>query len=294
VTSAIVSGASGFIGRYLAARLCGEGWTVREWRQDVREIGGCAEGAEVVFHLAAVTRHDGFSATVHEAYDVNVTGTQAVLSYCRRVGARCVLASTSAVYGPSDGPQPIGESAPVEPRSPYGISKWLAERACHRYASDDGVQATVLRFFNVYGAGQHPSFLVSYVVDSLTRGARVTLRMPRAVRDFLYVDDAVDALLAASRPRSELFRVFNVGSGQGVTVTDLVGAAENVFGRAAGIDTAEPHSGEAAAAVADVSLARQELGWTPGHDLEAGLAAMKTSIEAEPALSGPSGAAKRL
>ena len=117
----------------------------------------------------------------------------------------------------------------------------VAERACHRYASDDGVQATVLRFFNVYGAGQHPSFLVSYVVDSLTRGARVTLRMPRAVRDFLYVDDAVDALLAASRPRSELFRVFNVGSGQGVTVTDLVGAAENVFGRAAGIDTAEPH-----------------------------------------------------
>ena len=280
MTSAMVTGASGFIGRSLVERLRGEGWTVREWRQDVREIGGCAEGAEVVFHLAAVARHDSFSGAVHEAYEVNVTGTQAVLSYCRRVGARCVLASTSAVYGPSDGAQPIDESAPVEPRSPYGISKWLAERACHRYALDDGVQATMLRFFNVYGAGQHPAFLVPYVVYSLTHGGRITLRMPHAVRDFLYVDDAVDALLAASRPARDRFRVFNVGSGQGVTVTDLVGAAERVFGRAAGIDAAEPHSGEAAVAVPDVSLAREELGWTPGHDLDVGLAAMKMSIEA--------------
>ena len=278
--SVMVTGSGGFLGRRLTARLRRAGWDVVEWKDDVRNIAECDRQVDVVLHLAAMVRHDRFVAEVHAGYDVNVTGTLAVLNYCHKVGARCVLASTSGVYLPSPGGRPITEEMPTGPNLPYNISKWLAENLCRRQAEDLGVPSVALRLFNVYGPGQHPSFLVPEVVHCLMSGTRIYLRMPEALRDFVYVDDVVKAFMAAARLPESGHRVFNIGSGSGTRVIDLVHLAEGHYGRAVGIEVAGPHVGEPSAVVADVRKAREELGWGPTFCLTDGLGVMKSSLEA--------------
>jgi nucleoside-diphosphate-sugar epimerase len=277
--SSIVTGSTGFIGSRLSARLRLDGWDTRAWETDVREIARHEEAVDVVFHLAAVLRHDRFDTDPHEAYDVNVTGTQAVLNYCQAVGATCVLTSTSGIYRSGRGASFIQEDAPIGPSLPYAISKWLAESLCQRQAEDRGVPSVALRLFNVYGPGQHASFLVPHVLDCLMEERTLRLRMPEALRDFVYVDDVVDGLVKASAYEQPGFAPFNIGSGEATRVIDFVHLAEEVWGKTATIDIGKPHAGELPSMAADVTRARQELGWTPRHDLRAGLMAMKHSLE---------------
>jgi len=273
--SVLMTGSKGFIGSHLAPRLLSLGWRVVEWEGDVRAVGGFTQPVDVVLHLAAVSRHDAFAAEPHEAFDVNVTGTLAVLNYCKKMGARPVLASTSGVYGEPEGNGQLSEDAPIGTRSPYAISKWLAENLCRRYAEDMEVASVVLRLFNVYGPGQHPSFLVPYVVDCLAGSKPITLRMPNAVRDFVYVEDVVDAMTKVIGLHAEGFKVFNIGSAFRVSVMDIVRQAEEIFGKAVAISATDPHGGEPSAVVADNTRARRELGWSPKWDLKAGLAMLR-------------------
>ena len=277
--SVIVTGSRGFIGRHLMARLQSEGWDVMEWKDDVRSLAEYDRAIDVVLHLAAAARHDKFATELHEGYDVNVTGTLACLNYCQKTGASCVLTSTSAIYLSPQEYGPIIEEAPTCPALPYSISKWLAENLCRQQAKDMGVPSVVLRLFNVYGPGQHPSFLVPYVVKCLVQSQPLSLRTPEATRDFVYVDDVVDALVRAARCKNTEFRTFNIGSGQATRVIDMVRLAEEVYGEAVGIEVIGPHTGEPFVVVADIGRARQELGWSPQYDLKAGLAAMKASLE---------------
>lgn len=274
----LVTGARGFIGRRVMGMLQSRGQTVDALAGDVRDLGAFAGRADVVVHLAALVRHDQFAAAPGRGYDVNVIGTQSVLNYCQRVGARCVLASTSAVYRGTSAAAVIAESSAVEPVSPYAISKWLAERLCEQQATDAGVPSIALRVFNVYGPGQHEEFVIPYVVHRLATGQPLVLRMPEAVRDFVYVDDVADAFCRAALHAHSGFRVFNVGSGSALRVLDMVRVAERVIGPAVHIETTRHHGGELTAAVADTARVRQELGWSPHHDLAAGLQAMKAAM----------------
>lgn len=246
-----------------------------EWKDDVRTIANSSEDIDVVFHLAALVGNAKFLAEPDQGYDVNVTGTVAVLNYCYRVGAKCVLASTSGVYRPTSDQGIISEDAPIDTSQPYNISKWLAERLCYRQATDLGIPCVVLRIFNAYGPSQHPSFLVAYVVDCLTRGLPITLRFPLASRDFIYVDDVAEALIKAAQLQSRGFSMFNIGTGQGTKVIDLVRAAERVYGEAVSVEMAGAQTGKAESYVADIKKARQQLNWSPQYDLDRGLAAIK-------------------
>lgn len=271
----LVTGSRGFIGRHVVASAQGRSDKIIEWDGDVRNLAKCNEPADVVLHLAAASRYDQFNELPHQSYANNVVGTVAVLNYCGRVGARCVLTSTSAVYGPSDCAQPVPEDAPIRPNSAYGISKWLAESLCQQQARDVGIASTVLRLFNVYGLGQHPSFFVPYVVQCLKERRPIFLRMPEGFRDFVYVADVVDALFKAALLRTPGVNVFNIGSGRAVRVREMVEVAERVFGQAVAVERTAAHPDEVSAVVADTSRARNELGWTPMYDLESGLIAMR-------------------
>jgi nucleoside-diphosphate-sugar epimerase len=271
--TALLIGSTGFIGRLLLARLQAEGWTVIPWRADVRRVAECREEVEVVFHLAALTKHQDFSQRPHECYDVNIGGTLAVLNYCQRVGARCVFTSTSGVYDAVGVTGLLTETAHLEPTLPYGISKWVAENLCRQQAHL--VPSVILRLFNVYGPGQHPDFFVPYVLDCLQEGRPLALRMPQARRDFVYVADVVEALVQAAHLAGTGSEVFNIGSGQATRVLDFVRLAEQIWGRAAvGLETVGANAGEVPAAIADIERARDRLGWMPRYDVQAGLAAM--------------------
>jgi dTDP-L-rhamnose 4-epimerase len=104
--------------------------------------------------------------------------------------------------------------------------------------------------------------------------------MPEAFRDFIYVDDVAEALFkAALLEKNVRFRVFNIGSGQAVRVREMVRVAERIFGYPTRIESADSHPGELTAAIADVTRAREELGWIPRYDVEAGIAAIKDSLK---------------
>ncbi|MFQ5803911.1 MAG: NAD-dependent epimerase/dehydratase family protein [Candidatus Methylomirabilales bacterium] len=278
----LVTGSKGFIGRHVVATARRTADEVIEWAADIRDVYKCTEPVDVVLHLAGASRNEQFKDVPHETYTTNVVGTAAVLNYCSRVGARCVLASTSAVYRPRDGTYLVAEDAPIHPTSAYGISKWLAEGLCRQQTGDAGIASTVVRLFNVYGAGQHPSFVIPYVVQCLKEQRPIFLRMPEAIRDFVYVSDVVDALFKGARLKEPGISVFNIGSGRGVRVREMVKVAERVFGEAVAVEEAVVHTDEVPTVVADADRARDKLGWTAVHDLEAGLIAMRNDCRARP------------
>jgi GDP-4-dehydro-6-deoxy-D-mannose reductase len=198
----------------------------------------------------------------------------AALNYCREVGAKCIFTSSSAVYDAATSGDQLTEEGPIKPTLPYGISKWIAENVCRH----QNVPVVILRLFNVYGPGQHHAFLVPYIIDCLQHHRPLTLRMPQARRDFIYVQDVVDALIKAAYWSGPTCSVFNIGSGQATYIIDFIHLAEQIVGHIANeIKTTRLNEGEVSIAIADVKRAAQDLKWVPRYDVCAGLRALVDS-----------------
>lgn len=273
----VVTGAGGFLGRSLVQRLRTLGIEVRTaGRGDGFDLLGDAlplDGVAQVFHLAAETG-------VPDAWDdpvrfhlVNTHGTVRVLDQCRRAG--CSVSYVGAyIYGVPE-TLPIDENHRVHANNPYAFSKWMGEQACAWYADVYKMDITAIRLFNVYGAGQSDRFLIPKIVSQvLDRRVEVIELMdlqPR--RDYLYVDDAVDALLA-SCPR-EGFGLYNVGSGVSHSVAEVVETVMALSGiRKPVIDLQQHRPNEIPDVRADCSRIRQACGWRAAISLEAGIGRM--------------------
>jgi UDP-glucose 4-epimerase len=285
---ALVTGGAGFIGSNLVDALVERGDEVvalddlsfgrREnvnpaasfVERDVRD-GIDADGADVVFHLAA--QADVQTSVARPGHDasVNVVGTVEVAEGARRAGAQIVFASTGgAIYGDCDGP--AREDGAPEPVSPYGIAKLCAEEYLRGWNRIYGMRHVVLRFANVYGPRQDSSLeggVVSIFLERMLRGE------PTAIfgdglqtRDFVYVGDVVDALLAAAGRDPG---IYNVGTGRETTVLDLHRACRSVAGSDAEPVHEEVRLGDARRSVLDVSRVERELGWRARTGLEQGL-----------------------
>ena len=269
----VVTGSSGFIGQALCRRLQAEGREVLALSRAVGDITDAAlwsslPPARVVVHLAASSYVPDSWAMPAKFIAANVVGTQQALDWCRRVGARMVFAS-AYVYGV---PQnlPIRETDPVRPNNPYALSKYIGEQCCEFSARHLGVDATVLRVFNVFGCGQRAEFLFPTLISQLASyQIRVKDLVPR--RDYVYLADVVDAfILALDAPRG--FRPINIGSGRSHSVAEIVAALQTVAGTALPVvSDAAPREHEIADVRADIGLAKQVLGWEPTFDLAAGI-----------------------
>ena len=237
---------------------------------DIRS-GIDATGAAVVFHLAA--QADVMTSVRRPDHDaaVNVVGTVQVLEAARAAGAHVVFSSTGgAIYGECDGP--ATESAPRRPVSPYGIAKLCAEEYLAGWNRLHGSKHVVLRFGNVFGPRQDSSLeggVVSIFLERFARG-EPTLIFGDGLqtRDFVYVGDVVDALLAAA---SHDDGVFNIGTGAETSVLELHRLCAKVAGVAADPQFEPARLGEARRSVLDVSHAADKLGWRPRTPLEDGL-----------------------
>jgi UDP-glucose 4-epimerase len=285
---AIVTGGAGFIGSHLVDALVERGDDVvvvddlssgkrehlnpsaRFVERDIRE-GIDADGAEVVFHLAA--QADVQTSVQRPDFDaaVNVVGTVLVLEAARAAGAQVVFTSTGgAIYGECDGP--AAEDAPREPVSPYGIAKLCGEEYLRGWNRMHGSGNVVARLGNVYGPRQDAGLEGGVVAIFLERMAAdeetIIFGDGGQTRDFVYVGDVVRALLAAEGRDGG---VFNVGTGQETTILDLhrVCAAVSDVEREPRFEDAR--LGDALRSVLDVSLAERELGWRPQVGLEEGL-----------------------
>jgi UDP-glucose 4-epimerase len=298
---ALVTGAAGFIGSHLAARLVDDGHDViafddlsdgtrenleraagaRFVQGDLRDadaVRSAVSGCDVVFH-------QGAKRSVHRSIrepelftDVNVRGTLHVLLAARAEGARVVNASSSSVYG--DQPRfPLVETMRPEPRSPYAAGKLAAEAYCRAFTVSMGVPTVSLRYFNVYGPGQDPASEYAVVVP---RFAHACLTGSRPVihgdgtqaRDFTYIDDVVEANLLAARADDDAHgRVLNIGGGgEPTSVNELLAVISELAGSSPEPVHEPPRAGDVRRTQADISLARELLGYAPSVGMREGLA----------------------
>ena len=179
------------------------------------------------------------------------------------------------VYGSS-----VQETAEAFPSQPYAMSKWIAENLCCQQARTWGIPTICLRLFNVYGTEQHPDFLVPYILNCLLNEQPILLRMPEGLRDFVFVDDVVDAFIQAAYFDRCDYQVLNIGSGQPIKIIDFVKLAAEIWDCVPVIEQVEIRPGELPAMIADISQAKMLLNWLPKHDLQRGLNMMKLDLEA--------------
>jgi nucleoside-diphosphate-sugar epimerase len=206
----LVTGATGFVGTHLVAALRREGRSVLTHSSADGDIARCAlpfDDAAHVVHLAGRSFVPDSWESPRAFYDVNVVGTVNVLEFCRRRKVPLTYVS-SYVYGIPRG-LPIGEDHPVQASNPYSHSKILAEESVRYFVSQFGVQASIVRPFNVYGPHQDERF----IIPTLVRQAldpdieRITVRDLRPKRDFIHVRDLVSLLIATlTRPAGRTYK----------------------------------------------------------------------------------------
>jgi nucleoside-diphosphate-sugar epimerase len=281
-TAILVTGSQGFVGRALVRRLKDAGHSVVGLdiadgadvtrRETFREVGP----AQAVVHLAARTYVPDSFADPAGFYRTNVLGTLNVLEWGRRHQARVVLAGTY-VYGEPHY-RPIDERHPLAPHSPYTASKLLAEELCRGYHRDHGLKVVVLRVFNIYGPGQRSEFLVPRILEGLKHGT-VVLGDPDSRRDFLHLDDAVEAYVRAASYAASDFEVFNIGSGRSLSVRELAGLAVKAWGKPVEVLFGESRRrDEISDTRADIRKAETLLGWSPRIPIESGLAGLVSGL----------------
>ena len=277
--SILVIGADGFVGRRLVRFLQEQGHRVVPWtRQDGRL--GALSGGPAISHVVNVAGRTFVPASWQNPvpfYADNLMTTADALQVCRTTSAPLVHVS-SYVYGVPRA-LPIREDHPLDAVNPYAHSKILAESVVDFHRQHMGVVATVIRPFNLYGPGQAPWFLIPTLVAQFLDDARAAIQVAdlRPRRDYLHVDDLLELIAAALASPGG---TFNAGSGVSLSVGELIERIAGVVGTAKDVDEIGPRrQNEVLDVVADISAARQELGWRPRIELSHGLRTVVTALE---------------
>lgn len=297
----LVTGGAGFIGSHLVEALLAQGHRVRVaddlssgFAKNLERVRDRIEFHQVdiadperalemssdcagVFHLAAMVSVAESVEKPLESHRRTATSTLAVLQAARVKGVkRVVIASTAAAYG--NNPElPKRENMTPEPASPYAAAKVVSEYYARIYHQLYGLETLCLRFFNVYGPRQDPSSpysgVISRFIDALRRGEPLTIFGDgRQTRDFVNVRDVVAALLAAMfRAGQADGSVVNVATGRETDLLTLAGVLQKITGISLEIRHKEPRPGDVRRSVADVTRARDRLGFEASVSLENGL-----------------------
>jgi nucleoside-diphosphate-sugar epimerase len=167
---------------------------------------------------------------------------------------------------------PVDEKHPLSAKNPYTESKLIGERLCAAYLRDFGIRATILRMFNVYGPGQSASFLIPQLVHQAHIG-RIEIADEAPIRDYVFVDDVAEAFVSAVVRDERAVSVYNIGTGIGTSVAELVSLIQRHVGVPCEVNCLHRRRpGEILATVADVSLAKAELSWEPRTPICEGIA----------------------
>jgi UDP-glucuronate 4-epimerase len=300
----LVTGGAGFIGSHVAARFLRDGHEVslvddfndyydpRIKRANVAALGGAvrlfegdirdrdfvqgviSEGAfDAIIHLAA---RAGVRPSVKNPQlyiDTNITGTHNLLAAAHRRGiGRFLFASSSSVYGLAK-TVPFTEDLPLpQTLSPYAATKLAGEQLCGNYAHLYGMRVVCLRFFTVYGPGQRPDLAIHKFTDSIHRGQPIPQYGDGSTRrDYTYIDDIVQGVAGALRYEGPAFDIFNLGENQTTTLSELIIEIEKALGKKAIIERHPEQQGDMPLTAADITKARQFLGYNPQTKIREGI-----------------------
>jgi nucleoside-diphosphate-sugar epimerase len=272
----LVTGADGFIGKHLVAALDSAGYSIQPHSLADGDLVRCAlqyTGVSHVFHLAGRTFVPESWDDPAGFYAANVVTTANVLEFCKRSGASLTFVS-SYVYG-SPRTIPIAEDHPLQAFNPYCHSKILAEEVCRFYAEQHGTPVAIVRPFNIFGPGQDERFLIPTLLRQALQPDSDLIQVAdiRPRRDFLYISDLIELLLATLGHGR--FDIYNAGSGVSTSIEDVVALLNAIVGRHKKVvSRGESRPGEILNVVAAIGKAERDLHWKPRVDLAAGLRAM--------------------
>ena len=303
-----MTGGAGFIGSHLVRGLAGKGWSVvvlddfssgrmenleglvgseslRVVKGDVRDRKAVDEvlaGVDAVVHLAGFVDPAESVRRPLFTHDVNVNGTLNVLDACVQSGVgQFVFASSAAVYGDSN-PLPLLEECDLRPLSPYAASKVSGEYYCRMFGDCYGLSSVILRFFNIYGPGQgfnaYAGVITRFIRCGL-RGEPLTVYGDGSqTRDFVNVNDVVEAVEKALSFKSSGSEVFNVCTGEPTSINDLTGVVCKVLGKDLEVKHVEPRVGDVWHSYGDPAKSRRVLEFETGVVFEDGLRRFAESL----------------
>lgn len=296
----MVTGGAGFIGSHLVERLLKDGHEVvvvdnfmtgyREnlapfmksielFEVDVRDLDGlrrAMRGVEYVFHQAALPSVPRSIDNPIESHEINATGTLNVLLAARDAGAkRLVLAGSSSAYGDAAA-ELKSEDMPPMVKSPYAASKVAAENYCMTFNAVYGLEAVVIRYFNVFGPRQDPHSAYAAVIP-LFATAMIDDRAPTVFgdgtqsRDFTYIDNVVEGNMLAMHSPNAPGEIFNIACGERISLLDLLDNLNALLGKSIKPIFGPPRAGDILHSCADIRKARQLLNYEPVISFSEGL-----------------------
>jgi UDP-glucose 4-epimerase len=271
-----ITGSAGFVGTSLMKKLMAEnvriieldlkyGIDITNWRL-VENISGI----DILIHLAARTSVPDSFMNPKEFLHTNINGTLNILELCRKCNAKMIYASSSLVYGvPSY--LPVDEIHPINGTNPYAISKIVGEELCKGYYQSFGLRTIIVRPFNIYGPYQTSDSLISTIIKQAKKG-KITLRDPLPKRDYLYIDDVIEAYLNICKYTISDFEIFNIGMGESYSVEEVAHTVVELFGNDIEVEfTHESRTNEIDEISADITKAKTLMNWQPRVDLRMGI-----------------------
>ncbi len=301
----LVTGAAGFIGSHLSERLIAGGATVigldnfdpfysadvkraniadclssdgfKLIEGDIRD-GDCVRSilqsntVDIIVHLAAKA---GVRPSIEDPVgyqDTNINGTVVMLEAAKEFGVgKFIFASSSSIYGNNEN-IPFSESDNVDfPISPYAATKKACELICYTYSHLYNIDMTCLRFFTVYGPRQRPDLAICKFVKLIEDGKPIPVFGDGSMqRDFTYIDDIIDGVTAAME-KCDGYEIYNLGESRPVRLDKLIEEIETALGKKAIIARKPPQPGDVDRTYADITKAKQQLGYDPNTDITVGL-----------------------
>jgi UDP-glucuronate 4-epimerase len=305
--SIFVTGGAGFIGSHLCERLLKEGWRVLcldnfddfyDPDLKIKNVAGLSKGFPDRFylitgdirnreHLEEVSKGDRVECVIHLAaragvrpslvqpllyWDVNIKGTTTLLEFCRERGIKdFIFASSSSVYGESRKVPFSEKDLDIRPISPYGVTKRAGELLAYSYHHLYGMNIACLRIFTAYGPRQRPEMAIHKFTRLIDEGKKIPMYGDgSSQRDYTYIDDLVEGILAVLR-RHKGFEIYNLGESQTTSLEELIRLIEQSLGKKAKIDPLEVQPGDVTVTYADITKAREMLGYRPEVKMEEGI-----------------------
>ena len=301
----LVTGGAGFIGSHIAETLLTQGNSVRILDnfstgrrenvealtkrfdsshleviegdiRDASRVGEAVRGVEVIFHEAAFVSVPQSMNEPQNCFDINLTGTSQLFDTARRAGVRrAVVASSAAVYGESEA-LPLVEETPLQPKSPYAVSKRVNEMYAELFTNSFGFDVVALRYFNVYGPRQRPDSMYAAAVPIFVRrlldGKPITVYGDgRQTRDLINIHDVVRANIVASEHSNAAGKVFNICTGVETRLLDLLEELLDLFPDSSAPEFAAPRAGDIYRSVGSPQKALDVMGFRAQVSLADGL-----------------------
>jgi nucleoside-diphosphate-sugar epimerase len=271
----LISGSKGFVGRALISSLPSDLYDVSQIKSsqdldlcDLRTVVDLPN-ADIIVHLASKSYVPDSFTNPEKFYRNNFLSTLNLLEKAKKNNSKFIFVSTYVYGRPSY--LPIDENHPTSPLNPYTQSKLICEELCNSYARDFGIDVIIIRPFNIYGPGQNSSFLIPTILNQL-KLKEINLNDPRPKRDYVHVDDFVNAIRIIIDKGFIGYNIFNIGTGKSYSISDIMNIiiAENknkIFVKYSEIE----RKGEVLETIANINKFSNHFGWSPKIEFKDGI-----------------------